>query len=141
MLLDADGQHVPADIQRVLEPIQRGEVDFVIGCRLLNPKGMPLSRYLANRAADLCTWLLFGIRVQDSQSGFRAFSRRVAESIGIRTSGMEVCSEMVAEVARRGFRMAEVPITVVYTDYSLSKGQNFRVGLRTLAKLLLRRSA
>jgi glycosyltransferase involved in cell wall biosynthesis len=141
VLLDADGQHVPADIQRVLEPIQRGEVDFVIGCRLLNPEGMPLSRYLANRAADLCTWLLFGIRVKDSQSGFRGFSRQVAESIGIRTSGMEVCSEMVAEVARRGFRIAEVPITVVYTDYSLSKGQNFHVGLQTLAKLVLRRSA
>jgi glycosyltransferase involved in cell wall biosynthesis len=137
--LDADGQHVPHEVREVTGPIVRGEADFVIGSRLMNPKGMPLVRRLANRAADLCTRLIFGVRVNDSQSGFRAFSRRVAESIEIRTSRMEVSSEIVVEVARRGFRIAEVPITVIYTDYSLSKGQSFTVGLQTLAKLLVRR--
>lgn len=138
--LDADGQHVAEEGLDVAAPILRGDADFVIGSRLLNPQGMPFSRRIANRIADLCTGIMFGVHVRDSQSGFRAFSRRVAESIDIRTSRMEVSSEIVAEVARRGFRIAEVPITVIYTDYSLSKGQNFLVGLQTLAKLVLRRN-
>jgi glycosyltransferase involved in cell wall biosynthesis len=138
--LDGDGQHVPAEIDVVAAPVRRGEADFVIGSRMLDPEGMPIMRRVANRFANLCTWALFGVRVTDSQSGFRAFSRRVAESIDIRTSRMEVSSEIVAEVALRGFRIAEVPITVIYTEYSLSKGQSLKVGLQTLTKLILRRS-
>ncbi len=139
--LDSDGQHLPEDIAPVIAPILAGDVDFVIGSRLINPRGMPLSRRAANRIADLCTSVLFGVSVCDSQSGFRAFSREVAENIDIRSSRMEVSSEIVAEVADKGFRIAEVPITVLYTEYSLSKGQNFTVGLQTLAKLVLRRAA
>lgn len=139
--LDADGQHVAEEVLDVAAPILRGDTDFVIGSRLFHPQGMPFSRRIANRIADLCTGMMFGVRVRDSQSGFRAFSCQVAESIDIRTSRMEVSSEIVAEVARRSFRIAEVPITVIYTDYSLSKGQSFLVGLQTLAKLVLRRSS
>jgi len=101
---------------------------------------MPLARRVANRFANLCTWVLFGVHVSDTQSGFRALSRRAAESLDLRTSRMEVSSEIVAEAARHGFRITEVPITVIYTDYSLSKGQSLGVGLQTLAKLILRRS-
>ncbi len=139
--LDADGQHLPGEIGDVVMPIVRGEADFVIGSRLLNPVGMPLVRRVANRIADLCTQILFGVRLNDSQSGFRAMRREVAQCIDIRTSRMEVSTEIAVEAARRGFRVKAVPITVIYTDYSLSKGQSFRVGLQTLAKLVLRRVA
>ena len=138
--LDGDGQHVPAEVLEVAAPIRNGQADFVIGSRMLDPRGMPPVRRVANRFANLCTWLLFGIHVSDTQSGFRAFSRRAAESLDLRTSRMEVSSEIVAEAARHGFKIAEVPITVIYTDYSLSKGQSLSVGLQTLAKLILRRS-
>lgn len=138
--LDGDGQHVPAEVLEVAAPIRNGQADFVIGSRMLDPRGMPPARRLANRFANLCTWLLFGVHVSDTQSGFRAFSRRAAESLDLRTSRMEVSSEIVAEAARQGYRIAEVPITVIYTEYSLSKGQSFGVGLQTLVKLILRRS-
>lgn len=138
--LDGDGQHVPAEVVELAAPIQRGEADLVIGSRMLDPGGMPVLRRVANRFANVCTWALFGVRVSDSQSGFRALSRRAAESLDLRTSRMEVSSEIVAEAARNGFRIAEVPITVIYTDYSLSKGQSLGVGLQTLTKLILRRS-
>ncbi len=137
--LDADGQHLPEEISRVIAPIERGEADFVIGSRLLQPKGMPRSRLLANRVADLCLRILFGVQVCDSQSGFRAQSRLVIENIDVRTSRFETISEIVVEVARRKFRVAHVPITVIYTEYSMSKGQNFWVGLQTLARLVMRK--
>ena len=137
--LDADGQHLPEEIPRVVAPVLNGTADVVIGCRLLNHKGMPLLRVVANRIADACTWLLFGVYLSDTQSGFRAYSRTAAQSIDIRTSGMEVCSEIIVLAVRSGLRVAQVPITPVYTDYSLSKGQSFYNGIRTLAKLMLRR--
>lgn len=137
--LDADGQHLPEEISKVIAPIERGEADFVIGSRLLQPKGMPHSRLLANRVADLCLRVLFGVQVCDSQSGFRAYSRLVIENIDVRTSRFETISEIVVEVARRKFRVAHVPITVIYTEYSMSKGQNFWVGLQTLARLVMRK--
>src|SRR5438552_17737148 len=67
--LDSDGQHLPEDIVPVIAPILAGEADFVIGSRLINPRGMPLSRRAANRIAALCSNALFGVSVCDSQSG------------------------------------------------------------------------
>src|ERR1051326_2157712 len=66
--LDADGQHLAADALAVAEPVRRGEAAFAIGSRLHNASGMPLTRRLANRIADFCTWVLFGVFVRDSQS-------------------------------------------------------------------------
>jgi len=149
--LDADGQHDAADIARVIAPIERGEADMVIGTRFGFPplpasggggaRGgeVPASRRLANATANLLTRLLFGVRCSDTQSGFRAFSRYAAERIEIRTNRMEVSSEILAEASRHGLRITEVPIRTIYTDYSLSKGQGFTVGLRTAWALLLRR--
>ena len=118
--LDSDGQHLPEEIPKVIAPILAGEADFVIGSRLLDPTGMPVSRQIANRTADLCTNVLFNVKVHDSQCGFRAFTQEAASRIDIRTGRYEISSEIIAEIAAHGFRIAEVPITVVYTRYSLS---------------------
>ncbi len=136
--LDADGQHDPADIPRFVEAISQG-ADVVIGSRLLDPKGMPWQRRIANHVGNLVTFLLFGAWVTDSQSGFRAFDRRALQLMEIRTNRMEVSSEIIAEARRKRLKLVEIPIEAIYTDYSLSKGQGFAVGLKTMAKLVLRR--
>jgi glycosyltransferase involved in cell wall biosynthesis len=134
---DADGQHDPDDIPRLLAPLERGEAELVIGSRMLEPIGMPYPRRLANWTANLITYLLFRGWTTDSQSGLRAFSRQAAAQIQIRTSGMEVSSEIIAEAAGKRLKFMEVPVKAIYTNYSLSKGQSFMVGLRTLLKLIL----
>jgi glycosyltransferase involved in cell wall biosynthesis len=134
---DADGQHDPDDIRRLLEPIDRGEAEVVIGSRMLDPWGMPYRRRLANWIANVVTYLLFGGWTTDSQSGLRAFSRRAATRMQIMTTGMEVSSEIIAETVRHHLTWTEVPVRAIYTDYSLSKGQSVTVGLQTLVKLLL----
>ena len=83
--------------------------------------------------------MLIGILVTDSQSGFRAFSASAADKMEIRTDRMEVSSEIVSEIQRHKFKLKEVPITAIYTEYSLSKGQSFTVGVKTAFKLLLHR--
>jgi len=138
LTLDADGQHDPDDIPRFVQAIENG-ADIVIGSRLLNPKGMPWRRRLANRASNVVTLILFGAWVSDSQSGFRAFRRDAIERMEITTDRMEVSSEIIAEARRHRMTLAEIPIKAIYTEYSLSKGQSLKVGLKTLARLLLRR--
>lgn len=134
---DADGQHSPDDIRKVADPIRMGQADVVIGSRMLETGGMPLIRRIANRVANLVTWVLFGIHTTDSQSGLRAFSRSAAMQIRIRGNNFEVSSEICGEIGRHRLKFIEVPIKTIYTDYSLSKGQGFTVGLKTLVRLIL----
>lgn len=137
--LDADGQHDPSEIPSFLEAIELG-ADFVIGSRMLTRlDGMPWHRQMATHAGNLVTLVLFGARVTDSQSGYRAFTRDAIRRIDIKTNRMEVSSELISEANRLGLALSEVPIKAIYTEYSLSKGQSFFVGLKTLAKLILRR--
>ncbi|MDP3784663.1 MAG: glycosyltransferase family 2 protein, partial [bacterium] len=98
---------------------------------------MPYSRRIANLCGNFFTWLLFGIWVSDSQSGFRAFSASSAAALRIRTSTMEVSSEIIREISRLKLKMVEVSIMVKYNEYSLSKGQGFLKGLETLWKLIV----
>ena len=55
----------------------------------------------------------------------------------ILTSGMEVSSEIIAETVKNGLKCIEVPVKAIYTNYSLSKGQSFKVGMKTLMRLIL----
>lgn len=138
--LDADGQHDPAEIPAFLCAIEQNGADVVIGSRMLiRCTGMPWYRKIAQVLGNLATLVLFGAWVTDSQSGFRAFTAFALEKIEIKTNRMEVSSELVAETKRHQLHLLEVPIKAIYTEYSLSKGQNFFVGLKTLVKLVLRR--
>ncbi len=139
--LDSDGQHLPSDIKRVVKPIIDKKADVVIGSRLIDPKGMPMIRQIFNKIGNLSTYLLFGLMVTDSQSGFKAFSRMAAQRIQIRTNRYEFCSEVISEIKKNKLRIAEVPIKVIYTDYSMTKGhgQGLVNGFKTLSKLILRK--
>lgn len=136
--LDADGQHDPAEIPKFIDAIKNG-ADVVIGSRMLTRTGMPWYRQVANLLGNISTLVLFGAYVTDSQSGFRAFTSNALSKIEIKTNRMEVSSELIAEAKAHGFKIVEVPIKAIYTDYSLSKGQSFFVGIKTLLKLVLRR--
>lgn len=136
---DADGQHDVKDIYKVALPISEGKADCVIGSRMKSKKGMPWYRVLMNNFGNLVTYLLFGMWVSDSQSGLRGFSLDAASKIRIKTNRMEVSSEIIREIRRRGLKLKEVPIKAIYTDYSLSKGQSLFTGIQTFFKLLLHR--
>jgi len=135
--LDADGQHNPAEIKKITSPIETGEAEVVIGVRSLGK--MPLIRRIYKFLASLITFVLFGIWVADTQSGLRAFSRQAAEKINIKTNGMEVASEIIQNIKKYNLKLKQAPIEAIYTDYSLSKGQNLSLGIKTLLKLILHR--
>lgn len=136
---DADGQHNPTDLIRMLRPLQDSLADVVIGSRTLKGwKKIPRDRKIIFIVSNWLTWLLFGIRTSDSLSGFRAFNRAAIDKITIMTDQMEVSNEFFSEIRRQRLRLKEIPIKVIYSDYSRSKGQKNSNALVVGVKLLLR---
>jgi glycosyltransferase involved in cell wall biosynthesis len=137
VMMDADLQHKVSDIKNLIKPLHKKSLDVVLGSRFLgNKKDMPLMRQTANTIGNLITRLFLGMNVTDSQSGFRAMKAKSLKKMDLKSSRWEICSEMIGEIKRLNLKFKEVPIEVVYTSYSLSKGQNFKNGIKTLARLL-----
>lgn len=136
---DADGQHDPNDIPKVLAPISAGRADVVIGTRTkLGWSEIPWDRKIVLTLSNWLTWWLFGITTTDSTSGLRAFNRKAIEQIQIKTDQMEVSNEFFYEIKRCKLRLEEVPIKVRYTEYSRLKGQKNSNAVNVGVKLLLR---
>jgi len=137
VMMDADLQHKVSDIKKLAEPILKNKADIVLGSRLMgNLKDMPPHRRLANFVGNLVTFVILGIKVSDSQSGFRAIRGKALRKMDLKSSRWEICSEMVGQIKKLNLRYKELPIDIVYTKYSLSKGQNFKNGLKTFLRLL-----
>lgn len=135
--MDGDGQHESSDIRRLLAPLSRG-YDVSLGTRMKDSAGMPFIRRIANTAANIATWLFYGLWVTDSQCGFRAYSLRAFNEIQTTTDRYEYDSEVIREMARRRLRFIEVPIKATYTSYSMGKKekQSFANGIRTLLHVI-----
>jgi len=124
---DADGQHNHRDIQRLVQPVLAGQADVALGSRFLNKEDtreIPLLKRFLLRLATLFTVVVSGIRLTDTHNGFRAFSRAAAQRIDIRENGMAHASEIIHKIARAKLSYVEVPVHVLYTDYSRRKGQS-----------------
>jgi len=130
---DSDGQHRAEDVAALVQPIEEGRADAVLGSRFLgSTESMPRRRGLLLRAAVLFTRLTSGARVTDTHNGLRAFSAVAARKIHIQLDRMAHASEIVDQIAARGIRFVEVPVHVRYSDYSRRKGQSSLGAFRVL---------
>jgi glycosyltransferase involved in cell wall biosynthesis len=124
---DADGQHDPADIARVLAPLRAGTHDVVLGSRFCD--GGAAIRITATRRAMLqggvyLTRLATGMKVTDTHNGLRAFTAASASRLALTQNRMAHASEILLQIARSGARWCEIPVSVAYTAYSVRKGQS-----------------
>jgi glycosyltransferase involved in cell wall biosynthesis len=137
---DADGQHDPAEIARLVEPVLLGRVEVALGSRFLGRTvGLPLIRRLVLKGGVLFTRLFSRIRVTDAHNGFRALSRRAAELIRITHNRMAHASEILDQVRQHGLSFCEVPVTIRYTPETMAKGQNSWNSLKIVGQLVLGR--
>jgi len=137
---DGDGQHRPQDIPALIEALITRQADFALGSRFLgNALNLPSSRRWLLRAATWFTRLTTGLRLTDVHNGLRAMTRHGASVIQLRQNRMAHASEILAQIARSGLRYVEVPVTIVYTDYSLQKGQRMSNSVSILVDLLAQR--
>jgi glycosyltransferase involved in cell wall biosynthesis len=115
--LDADGQHRPDDIPRLLDAHREQPAALVVGARLHEGTNIPTQRYFANRFANFWIAWAAGQYIKDSQSGFRVYPaavlRALPQRLG-RARGFVFESEVIIEAGRRGVRLAWVPIPAIY---------------------------
>ena len=114
VILDADAQHKPQEIPNLIKPIHDG-FDFVIGSREHKGSKIPLYRRFGLKVLLHSTNVLSRKRLSDSESGFRAFSRKAIAALELRENGMAISAETVAEAAKQGLRVTEVPVSVTYS--------------------------
>ncbi len=136
--LDADGQHSTADIPRLVEALIEQNADLVIANRFGRKNTIPFVRRIANTIGNLITLAATGIYLPDTQCGFKVFGPKALAEIQLKMSGFEFCTEVIREAAKNHWKIVSVPSKVVYSEYTLAKGQSFASGLRTAAKILLR---
>lgn len=138
---DADGQHDANDIERMVQPLLLDEVDVVLGSRFLKPKapfdsaqgrqspkpkvksGIPISKRILLKIATWLTRLYTGLPITDVHNGFRGISRKAAELIEIKQDGMAHASEIIEQIKKHQLKFKEMPVNVIYTDYTRKKGQ------------------
>jgi glycosyltransferase involved in cell wall biosynthesis len=137
---DADGQHLPEDIPRLVAPILEGRAEVVLGSRFRGTtEAMPPARRLVLRGAILFTRLTSGLRVTDAHNGLRAFSRRAAQTIEITLDRMAHASELLDQIRRSRLSYVEVPVRIRYTAYSRGKGQSSLAAIPVAVDYLLGR--
>lgn len=119
---DADGQHQISEIDSILKPILENKADIVIGSRFLGEtKDLPKYRKIGIKTITGLTNITTGSNITDSQSGFRAYSKKVLGEISPTESGMGISTEILIKASKNKMRITEIPITITYEDNTHSQ--------------------
>ena len=140
VILDSDGQHQPEDIPSVLSKLDEDGVDVVIGSRFMDESdraSMPLYRRLGITMINTASNLTSDLGVKDTQSGFRAFSKRALNLLAFENEGMESTLEVLDQCKEKGINVAEVPIKVRYDVPKSSTYSAFGHGFTVLTYALV----
>jgi len=130
--LDADGQHDPNDIPRLVRPILEGKADIVLGSRYLSEGGTPAYRSAGVKTITALTKAATKLKITDAQSGFRAYSRRALSLISTAEMGMGVSTEILLKASEQNLRIVEVPAKIRYDVERPSKRNPIYHGLDVL---------
>jgi glycosyltransferase involved in cell wall biosynthesis len=152
VMLHPDGQYEPALIPQLIEPIQSGSADMVLGSRMLIPgaareAGMPLYKRIANRFLTTVENRVLGTHLTDLHTGYRAYNRELLLTVPFLRNSLDFSfdSELLMQASEFGFRIREVPARTRYFEdaSSVGLGASTVYGLKTLlaaARLLLHRT-
>jgi glycosyltransferase involved in cell wall biosynthesis len=132
---DADMEYDPADVPKLIEPIQRGAADVVYGSRLSG--GQPQRAYLfwhlvGNRFLSLLTGVLFNTTLSDMETGYKAFRAEVLRELRLTQDDFGIEPEITGEVCMRGKRVYEVPIAYYGRSYEEGKNITWRDGFKAV---------
>ena len=132
IIQDADTEYDPADYVRLVEPIEQGQCQVVYGSRDL--RSQPLVGYLGNLFLTLVTNLLLGTRLTDMETCYKVIPTALMCDLHLCSRGFEIEPEITAKLARRGVKIAHVPIS--YAPRRDKKLRRFRDGFKSLWALI-----
>src|SRR5256714_1180577 len=139
VLVDGDATYPAAAVHSIIEPIAAGNADMVVGSRLHTSSKSEfkhLNRW-ANRLVRFILRLVFGVRLTDVLSGYRAFNRSFVKNLALFGGGFEIKTELTIKAVARGYRIVEVPVDLaVRPEGSHSKIHFFRDGMLILTTIL-----
>ena len=114
ILLDADGQHDPAEIKKFVETAQSENADVVVGTRMNDVRDMPRVRLWTNQFTSWVAGKLARQKISDSQCGYRLLRRTVLKDLKFSTARFETETEMLIQAGRAGHKIANVSIRTIY---------------------------
>jgi glycosyltransferase involved in cell wall biosynthesis len=138
---DADGQHSITDAQKMLDELKKEDFDVILGSRFLektSASNVPLKKRLLLKLAVWFTLLTSGLELTDTHNGLRVFNRKAAETIYITLPDMAHASEILTIVRQERLKYKEVPVTIQYSEYSMSKGQSMLNAVNIIFDLLVK---
>ncbi len=116
--MDADGQHLPDEIQKFVDAAVRIKSGIIIGNRMGDRQNMPLVRVVTNGFMSGLLSLIVGQKIPDTQCGFRLIKKEVLEEIKLHTSRYETESEILIQASRKKFKIISIPIKTIYSGES-----------------------
>jgi len=125
VIIDSDGQHDPKDIPLLLDRLEKGDADVVIGSRFIHNKKAEIPKYriFGMKVLDNATKIAGSSTTTDSQSGFRAYGKKAINAINISKNGMSAGSEILIQITENKLKIAEIPIIARY-DIEETSSQN-----------------
>lgn len=134
---DADGQHQVKDVLVMVQRLRTEPLDIIVGTRFGRPRPaddqVPLLKRIVLKTVVMLSPRTRRLGLTDAHNGLRAFNRTVAEQLNLRMNGMSHASEFVDLMDERGWRTGEQPVDILYTEYSMSKGQSLLNGVNIVS--------
>jgi glycosyltransferase involved in cell wall biosynthesis len=115
VILDADSQHNPQEIPSLIRPISEG-FDVVIGSRRIQKDNIPAYRNVGQKVLSRLTRVLSREKLSDTESGFRAYSKKAVTTLKPKEEGMAISAEIISEANARGLKLTEIPVSAIYTE-------------------------
>lgn len=122
--IDGDGQFLPEEMEKLIKPILEDKMDIVIGYRFDKNEEMPAYRKAGNKMLDKITNMAAKLPFRDTQSGFRAYSKKAINSIEFLTDGFGADSEILVDASKKALKISEVKVTVLYDTGSKTSTKN-----------------
>jgi glycosyltransferase involved in cell wall biosynthesis len=135
--IDGDGQFLPKEIPKLTKDIEDGKSDIVIGYRFETEKDMPSYRKIGNKVLDGLSKKVSNLNLRDTQSGFRAYSKKAIDIINFEHDGFVADSEILIDASTKDLIISEQNVTVLYNTGGRTSTQNpIRHGGSVLISLL-----